>query len=65
MSATTTRTMDCPACNRMGRIVIEKGEALTTRTCPNCNGQGTLMEHDSSTCERCIYASVKYWEYFD
>lgn len=62
--STTTARIACPTCDRMGRIVIERKGALTTHTCPNCNGQGYVMDHDSSTCERCIYAKVGYWEYF-
>lgn len=65
MTTTTHPTMDCPSCSRMGRIVIEKAGSLTTRTCPNCNGQGVLMQHDTDACERCIYARAGYWEYFD
>lgn len=48
--------IDCPTCERMGRVTVEREGRLTTTTCPNCNGWGELEDHDQTACERCAVA---------
>lgn len=47
----------CSVCDGMGRVVFERADArLTTKTCANCNGVGSVEDHDTVGCSHCAHA---------
>ena len=45
------RPVSCPACNGAGRVRAQQGFFTIERTCPNCQGQGRVIDDPCVNCE--------------
>ena len=51
-----TKIETCRACNGTGRVTQTVstilGQMQTTKTCPNCSGEGKVIKEKCETCKR-------------
>ena len=53
-AATMTTTIDCPTCERLGRVtVILPNGTLSTTTCSDCSGEGVRYPCNDPACRYC------------
>ena len=60
MLTRSTTAIDCPSCERMGRVtVIMPDGHLSTATCQDCNGEGFREPCVDPDCIYCIHVAAK------
>jgi len=45
-----TKPITCPTCHGSGEMRVTQGFFSMSRTCPRCNGRGTIVEHPCESC---------------
>ncbi|RED51430.1 molecular chaperone DnaJ [Aestuariispira insulae] len=46
-----SRPVTCSTCNGHGKVRVQQGFFTLERTCPNCQGQGTMIDNPCKTCQ--------------